>query len=147
MMREVPTASPSIPIRALAGIAAVAALALAGALDYSQFLSQYSHSADAFQIGAQEERFRDALAALPPGGVVGYVSDVPPGDPQGQAMLGAAQYALAPHIVVPFKAGGKADWVVGSFTQASEAAPVAAERGLSIVSDYGNGVVLFRRAR
>ena len=46
----------------------VAALALAGALDYSQFLSEYSRSADQFQIGAQEARFHDALGALPAGG-------------------------------------------------------------------------------
>lgn len=139
-----PPASPSIPIRALAGIAIVAALALAGALDYSQFLSEYSRSADRFQIGAQQARFRDALAALPAGGVVGYVSDVPSSDLRGQTMLGAAQYALAPRILAPLKRVGNAGWVVGSFARPDEAPRVAAERGLSIVSDYGNGVVLFR---
>jgi len=141
----VPTAAPSIPIRVLAGIGVVAALAIFGALDYAQFLSEYSRSADQFQIAAQETRFREALAALPAAGIVGYVSDVPAGDPQAQAMLGAAQYALAPRIVVPLKSGDKADWVVGSFARPDEAPRVAAERGLSIVSDYANGVVLFRR--
>jgi hypothetical protein len=129
----------------LAGIAAVAALSLAGALDYSQFLSEYSRSADQFQIGAQEARFHDALGALPAGGAVGYVSDVPSRDAQGQAMLGAAQYALAPRILMPLQQGGNANWVVGSFARPNEALRVAAERGLSIVSDYGNGVVLFRK--
>ncbi len=140
-----PAAPPSIPIRVLAGIAVVAALAIFGALDYAQFLSEYTRSADQFQIAAQEARFRDALAALPPAGIVGYVSDVPSSGPQGQAMLGAAQYALAPRIVVPFKSGHKTDWVVGSFARPEEAPRVAAERGLNIVSDYGNGVVLFRK--
>lgn len=139
-----PSASPSISIRALAGIAAAAALALTGALDYSQFLSEYSRSADQFQIGAQQARFRDVLAALPAGGVVGYVSDIPPSEAPGQAMLGAAQYALAPRVLVPLKRGGNTDWVVGSFARPDEAPRVAAERGLSIVTDYGNGVVLFR---
>lgn len=129
----------------MAGIAVVAALALAGALDYSQFLSEYSRSADQFQIGAQAARFRDALAALPAGGIAGYVSDVPSSDVQGQAMLGAAQYALAPRVLVPLKRGGNAEWVVGSFARPNEAPRVAAERGLRIVSDYGNGVVLFRK--
>ena len=55
----------------MTGIAAIAMLALAGALDYSQFLSEYSRSADQFQIGAQQARFRDAAAALPAGGAVG----------------------------------------------------------------------------
>ncbi len=136
--------SPAITIRALVGITSVAALALAGALDYAQFLSEYSRSADQFQMRAQEARFRGALAALPAGGIVGYVSDVPPSGVEGQARLGAAQYALAPRILVPLKPGGNADWVVGSFAAPTEGPRVAAERGL-IVSDYGNGVVLFRR--
>lgn len=123
----------------------VAALALAGALDYSQFLSEYSRSADQFQMGAQTARFGDALAALPADGKVGYISDVPAGEVQGQAMLGAAQYALAPRVLVPLKRGGSADWAVGSFTRPNEAPGMAAESGLVIVSDYGNGVVLFRR--
>ncbi len=118
---------------------------MSGALDYAQFLSEYSRSAGQFQMAAQEARFSGALAALPAGGVVGYVSDVPSSDPQAQAMFGAAQYALAPRIVVPLKSGGKADWVVGSFARPEEAPRVAAERGLGIVSDYGNGVVLFRK--
>jgi hypothetical protein len=140
-----PPAQPSLPIRALVGIAAVAALALAGALDYSQFLAEYSRSADTYQMGAQQERFRDALAALPASGIVGYVSDVSPGEPQGQVLLGAAQYALAPRIVVPLKRGTNAGWVIGSFVRPDEAARVAAEHGLAVVSDYGNGVLLFRK--
>ncbi len=123
----------------------VAALALAGALDYSQFLLEYSRSADQLQIGPQETRFREALAALPEGGTEGYVSDVPSSDPQGQVMLGAAQYALAPRILVPLKRLGKGGWVVGSFTRPDEASEVAAESGLTIVSDYGDGVAVFRR--
>jgi hypothetical protein len=131
----------------LTGIAAIAMLALAGALDYSQFLSEYSRSADQFQIGAQQARFRDAAAALPAGGAVGYVSDVPVSDPQGQAMLGAAQYALAPRILAPLKRGKGTGWVVGSFAFPEEVRSVAAEYGLSTVSNYGNGIVLFRRER
>jgi len=139
------SAAPSIPTRVLAGIGIVAALAVYGALDYAQFLSEYSRSADQFQIAAQEARFHDALAALPARGIVGYVSDVPPGDVQGQAMLGAAQYALAPRVVVPLNNGAKADSAIGSFARPEEAPRVAAEHGLAIVSDYGNGVVVFRK--
>jgi hypothetical protein len=141
----VPTTAPSIPIRILAGIAVVAALAVSGALDYAQFLSEYSRNADQFQIAAQAARFRDALAALPAAGIVGYVSDVPPGSVQAQAMFGAAQYALAPRVLVPLKNGAKAESVIGSFARPDEAPRVAAEHGLLTVSDYGNGVVLFRR--
>ena len=127
------------------GIASGAALALAGALDYAQFLSEYSRSADQFQMGAQEARFRDVIAALPAAGIVGYISDVPTSGVEGQAMLGASQYALAPHILVPLKSGGDADWVVGSFSAPNQGPRVAEEHGLSIVYDYANGVVLFRR--
>jgi hypothetical protein len=117
---------------------------MSGALDYAQFLSEYSRSADQFQMGAQEARFRDALAALPAAGILGYVSDIPPGSVQAEAMFGAAQYALVPHVLLPLK-NGKADWVVGSFARPEEAPRLAAEHALTIVSDYGNGVVLFRR--
>ena len=132
-------------MREAAGIAAVAALALAGALDYAQFLAEYSRSGDRSGMVAQEARFRDAIVTLPPGGIVGYVSDVPPGEAQGQAMLGAAQYALAPRLLVPLKPAGNPDYAAGGFARPDGAARAATEHGLSVVADYGNGVVVFRK--
>jgi hypothetical protein len=130
----------------MAGIVAVAVLSVAGALDYYQFLSAYSSgSGDQFQIAAQQPRFQGAAAALPPAGVVGYLSDVPPDDTQGLALFGAAQYALAPLILVTPAPGRQPEWVIGNFSRPVDAAGIAAGHGLSVAADYGNGVVLFRK--
>jgi hypothetical protein len=138
-------AAHQVPFRVLAGIGAVVALALAGALDYYQFLSAYAGSADQFQVAAEQPRFSGAAAALPPAGVVGYLSDVPLSDNQGLAWFGAARYALAPRMLVPLEHAGKPVWVVGNFIHSADTARVAAEHGLSVAADYGNGVVLFRK--
>ncbi len=137
-----PRAGYHAGMKALVGIAIVAALALAGALDYSQFLAEYSRSGDPMQMAAQQARLRGASAALPAGATVGYLSDMPTSDVQGQAMFGAAQYALAPRLLVPLKPGARPEWVVGYF-----AGTIGAHPGLAVISDYGNGVVLFRRAQ
>jgi hypothetical protein len=145
-MPDVKPESPPPPTsyRALAAIAAVAALALAGALDYYQFLSSYSRSPEGGQVAAQAERFRGVLAALPPAGAVGYLSDRPPGGTERLATFGIAQYALAPRVLVTLKTGQRLDWVIGDFASQPDAARLAAEYGLSVAADYGNGVVLFR---
>jgi hypothetical protein len=129
----------------VAGIAAAVLLALAGALDYYQSLSATSASGDRFQIAVQEERFRGVAAALPSNAVAGYISDVPLSDAAGQVLFGAARYALAPVLLTVSGSKVRPEWVVGNFAQPVDPAQVAAEHGLRVVTDSGNGVVLFRR--
>ena len=140
-----PSSPPPVSLRSVAGIAAVVLLALAGALDYYQSLSATSASGDRFQIAAQVERFRGLAAALPSNAVAGYISDVPLSDATGQVLFGAARYALAPVLLTDPDSGSRPEWVVGNFVRPADPVRVAAEHGLRVVTDFGNGVVLFRR--
>lgn len=79
-------------------------------------------------------RFAALKARLPAGGVIGYI-----GEPSESATPDyyLTQYALAP-LVVEFSANHSI--VVGNFpsSTASEIPP-----GLTLVQDFGNGVILF----
>lgn len=102
------------------------------------------------EISANDLRFDDLRRVLPKAGIVGYV-----GDPHVEAYtLGErndtalqffrryllAQYALAPVVVVE---GTEPDLVVGNFEpDAVRPAPP----GFRLLRDFGNGVVLYRRA-
>ena len=44
-------------------------------------------NADVYKIGEQASRFQDLMSALPPGGIVGYVSDVPTSQTLGAVLL------------------------------------------------------------
>lgn len=89
-------------------------------------------------------RFTSIKTALPPRGVVGYVAEdrgkesIHGGDYYRKFHL--AQYALAPLIVVDNTAPVL---VIGNFAEGSTPPRIP---GLSLVRDYGNGVMLFRRA-
>jgi len=54
------------------------------------------------------------------------------------------RYALAPHVVVP---DGVTEWVVGDFPPGFDHGPLAARERLEVVTDFGDGAVLFRAVR
>lgn len=92
-------------------------------------------------------RFVPIRALLPPTGMVGYVSDLPPvrdlDQDIYQSSLVLAQNALSPLKVRTDK---RCEWVVGNFDRPDGARSVK-EPSLELVKDAGNGVVLFRRKR
>ena len=102
------------------------------------------------EISANDRRFVRLRSALPPGGEVGYLGDPEPvGPTPGEANAAAllhfrrqllAQYALAPVVLVP---GTGPELVIGNFHE--NLAP-AAPPGFRMIADFGDGVVLFRRA-
>ncbi|MGD0015866.1 MAG: hypothetical protein ABSD56_15840 [Bryobacteraceae bacterium] len=139
---------PAPPARAIVVVVIVSAAAMAGALNYYQFLSAYSQAAaDSMQIAAHQQRLSTAIAAIPPNVTVGYLSDVPPESPEGGAVFGAARYAVAPRPLVTLGHGREPDWVLGNFFRPLDAARTAAENRLAVAADYGSGVVLYRRVR
>jgi hypothetical protein len=101
------------------------------------------------EVTRYERRMLELRAALPPGGIVGYVTD-PPVEDTSSARVAAvlhdqfkayilAQYVLAPRVMVGDTAR---EWVVGNYGE-DRAAPSLP--GFRIVRAFGRGVVLYRR--
>lgn len=130
---------------ALIACAAVALLALWSTANfYSATADAAGPGADVYKIAAQAERFEDLAAALPATGVVGYVSDVPPNQTLSAALYSSAQYTLAPRLVTDQRAQPPAEWVIGDFSKPLDVVQFGAQRGLTLVKDFGNGAVLYR---
>jgi len=100
------------------------------------------------EITQHESRFGRLKALLPPHTTVGSVTDPPP---QGAAhdderprlafkRYLLTQYALLPAIVLP---GVHGALVVGDF-YSSNGGDSVATRGLTLIRDFGGGVMLFR---
>jgi hypothetical protein len=81
-----------------------------------------------------DQRFEAIKLALPDRGVVGYIGA---GDPDGTADYYLAQYALAPRVID--RSSGH-PLVIGNFPHGS---PKILPPGLTVVKDFGNGVLLF----
>jgi glycosyltransferase involved in cell wall biosynthesis len=100
------------------------------------------------EITQYETRFRELRRALPPYARVGYVTDRTPEDSGGgddaprlafkRYLL--TQYALLPTLVLPGIHGALA---VGNF-HSTTGFDTTATSGLTLIRDFGNGVMLFR---
>lgn len=99
------------------------------------------------EVGEHEARFRRLRGGLPSHGVVGYVSDArrEPQGPEGARYIKQyfmTQYVLSPVLVAD---STSADLVVGNFFLGRSLAGRTFP-GLEVAEDFGDGVVLFRRA-
>ena len=94
-------------------------------------------------IDAQPERLRDAMAYLPEGAQVGYLSDLSFDATGGTAAHFGVMNALAPRLVT--RSADNHEWVVGNFSHPLDYAAAGREHHLQMVRDFGNGIVLFRR--
>jgi hypothetical protein len=138
---------PKYPPQTLLAVAAVMVL-VAGSLTGYFDSENRMHSAirDPFRIGYQLERLRDAAMLLPEGAVIGYISDVPEQTPAGTLFFFAAQYALAPRLLVIFppKRGVTVKWVLGNFSVTQDYVGFAKAHGLALVKECGPGVAIFQ---
>ncbi len=110
---------------------------------------QWPADATTDEISAHERRFEALRSALPKHGTVGYVGSPEPtartpNEVNSAALLHfrrylLAQYTLAPVLLIE---GTASELVVGNFDPGTLPAPP----GLSVVRDFGDGLVLFRRA-
>lgn len=101
------------------------------------------------EISTHERRLEALRSALPKHGTVGYLGSPEPTartpkEANSAALLHfrrylLAQYTLAPVLLIE---GATSELVVGNFDSVTPPAPA----GLSIVRDFGDGLVLFRRA-
>lgn len=125
------------------GVLVAATLAVVIVFVVDQFERDFqARTRDPFQVQAQTERFHGVIEALPPSAVMGYITDLEPGDRSAQIIFRTAQYALAPRLLQP---GAAQEWVIGNFSKAGDFRAIGAGKGLQLVQDYGDGVVLYRR--
>ena len=135
--------------RARVGIALVLLYTLASGVAWIRLAATAPERAGSDEISSYERRFVKLRAALPAQGVVGYLGDPDPegGTPdqrEANSLLHfkrylLAQYALAPLVLIE---STEPEFVVGNFDPGSRPLP----SGFQIVQDFGNGLVLLRRA-
>jgi hypothetical protein len=131
-----------IGVGLLVGFALLASLRLLG-----RSLRERGDIGRTDEITSYEARFRELRQALPPRARLGYVTDSRPRPADGDdgprlafKRYLLAQYALLPALVLP---DAKGPLVVGDFDASSKIDSVAT-RGLTLIRDFGNGVMLFR---
>lgn len=137
--------NPPSSVQVLSACGAVALLALWSTINfYGATEEAAGANADVYKIGEQSARFQDLMSALPATGIVGYVSDVPADQPLAAALYSSAQYTLAPRLVTDqhLQPG---ELVIGDFSKPLDLAQFGKDHGLSLVKDFGNGAVLFRK--
>jgi hypothetical protein len=134
--------------RARVALALVLLYAGASSIRWLANAVQWPANATTDEISAHERRFEALRSALPKHGTVGYVGSPEPiartpKEADSAALLHfrrhlLAQYTLAPVLLIK---GTASELVVGNFDRAAPPAPP----GLSVVRDFGDGLVLFRR--
>lgn len=135
----------SLPARIYLGLLSAVLLSLWGAFSYydAETAEQArAENRDPYRIQAARDRFADFLQAVEPGAVLGYISDARPGTVAAGAWFAAAQYAVAPRLLLT---GADRRQVLGNFHRASNASAAGAKYGLQVDRDFGDGVVLFRK--
>jgi hypothetical protein len=125
-----------------AALIAAALLAAWGAVESFEIESE-SSAGDPYMVNLQPARLAGVMETIPSTAVVGYLSDQN-NSTAALAMFNSARYTLAPRLLVE---GTDRDTVLGNFTKPADYAAIAREHGLEVVRDFGNGVVLFRRAK
>jgi hypothetical protein len=129
------------PSRWKAGAFLVLAMALFAA---AVLLYQESAPAEAADTaGANEVRFAELRQVLPPHATVGYVSDIGGAGFSRSGAYYLAQYALAPALLDP---GVNHEWIVGNFSSPAAIEAALREKHLAPARDFGNGVLLLRKA-
>lgn len=139
-----PVEKARYPFWLLAGISVVIALSLLAVFHAYQTAGLYSTWHDPFLVNRQPERLADAARMLPPRAVVGYLSDLGFETTSGSAAYFGAQYALAPRLLTFRLDLANPEWVLGNFGRFQNFAALGAAHNLTLVRDFGNGVVLYR---
>jgi hypothetical protein len=136
------------PKRANAAIAVVLLMSAFAVCTLASFYSRVKQGAgQPAGIVMNEDRFTGIRAILPPRGTIGYLSDNgggPAGSAQNTRAYYLTQYFLAPVVVAADTAH---ELVIANFASRSAIAALAAANGLTVESDFSNGVALLRRRR
>jgi hypothetical protein len=102
------------------------------------------------EVSAYERRFAELRTMLPPRGVVGYLghpepTGATPRDSNAAALLHFRRYLLAQYTLSPLLLieSTEPEFVVGNFDPGTGRPTTV---GLRVVRDFGDGLVLLRRA-
>ena len=126
---------------------AVAVLAVFGSFNSYQNSRTYAAQFPDLYGGAKAQiRFAPLLERVPANAELGYFTDLDPLQPAAGSAFLAAQYAVAPRLLLNVDAQVRPEWAVGNFSKPQDFAAAGAAKGYGIVEDLGNGVVLFRRS-
>lgn len=101
----------------------------------------YSHVSASYTVQVFESRFGDLPRAATPQSVYGYFSDNRPDDPSDQAEFYLSQYTMAPAILTT--SINQRDVIVNLHSAQPNLQALAA-RGLTVVRNFGNGILLCR---
>ena len=131
----------------MAALAVVAAMAAVASIEYFGLTERLTEqTGDAFRIAAQVDRFKGVAALTKGSEKLGYFHDRQRGSNAAAMAPSAAQFALAPTLLVPDEKRGKVEFWVGDFSASAEYAKIGAARGLTVAADLGSGVVVYRKA-
>ena len=132
--------------RAYAAIALAVCLCLyAISIYFRRAVAAIPGHGDYYGAAIAVERFRGVRAALTPGTVLGYVTDLPPDNPMRQTVWATARYAIAPAVLA--REPGDLPLLLGDLKRTGNAAEFLTRSGLRIERDFGRGVLLLRRVR
>ena len=125
---------------------AVAVLGAAGAFSSYQVSASYAQRyPDAYGGERAQVRFAPLGSRVPASAQLGYFTDLDPSQPAYAPAYLAAQYAVAPRVLVFLDGKTRPEWAVGNFTKPQDFAAAGEAHGYAMTADLGNGVVLFRR--
>jgi len=93
-------------------------------------------------ISIYENRFTKLKEFLQTHSVVGYISDYDDNSNEDGIAYSMTQYVLAPIILAR---GIKRHFIVGNFQSARPDVKAYEKENLSLIMDYGRGVILFER--
>ena len=94
------------------------------------------------QITIYEKRFIEVKDFLQNHLVVGYISDYDDNSKENGLAYSMTQYVLAPVILVR---GIKRNFIIGNFQSAKPNVKTYEKENLSVIMDFGRGVILFER--
>ena len=125
---------------------AVAALGALGAMNSYQVSAAYSAQyPDAYGGERAQTRFAPLNDRVPASAELGYFTDLDGSQPAFAPAFLAAQYAVAPRVLLFLDGRVQPEWAVGNFSKPQDFAAAGEVRGYSMAADLGNGVILFRR--
>jgi hypothetical protein len=135
-----------LPALAVLPLAAAGVCAALGALSfYNATRALNATYADPFRVQSTERALAPVRVQVPLRAVVGYISDVSVATDRGRTAFFATQYALAPRLLVEVEKLPSFEYVIGNWDKPAGRGPLETAQQLTVVQDFGNGVVLYRK--
>ena len=122
-------------------------LAVAAALSLYQNNSLLAQAqSDPYGSVSAEQRFAPALSHIPKDVPLAYISDLEIGPKAGTTAFLCAQYAVAPHLLMPVAEAKSPEWAIGNFARGTDYAAAGARAGYRLEFDAGLGAIVYRRS-